>query len=324
MLLLVSGFIAVLVVTFSVVLLASAPSGQNKRVVQRLAVIQAGTARLDQAGHEATSLLRQGASGRLGWLDDFFANFALWKQLQKFVGQSGVSSTASGVMLQILAFAAIGLLLALIVFPVLFVEIAAACALGSLPWIRIAWMRSRKLRAFENELPNSIDTMARALRAGHAMSGAIEMVATSAASATAGEFGEVFRQQNFGLPLRDALLQMLERVPSADLRVLVTAIIVQRETGGNLVEVMDRTVFLIRERQRIQGDIRIQTAQGRLTGWILSLMPIGMMLLINIINPGYSNVLFTDPFGRELIYVGMGLIVLGAIIIRQIVNGVDV
>jgi len=156
------------------------------------------------------------------------------------------------------------------------------------------------------------------------MSGAIEMVADSAAGVTAVEFREVFRQQNFGLPLRDALLQMLERVPSADLRVLVTAIIVQRETGGNLVEVMDRTVFLIRERQRIQGDIRIQTAQGRMTGWILSLMPVGLMVVINIINPGYSSILLTDPLGRELIYVGLGLIVLGSVIIRQIVNGVDV
>ena len=156
------------------------------------------------------------------------------------------------------------------------------------------------------------------------MSGAIEIVADSAAPGTAAEFAEVFRQQNFGLPLREALLQMLERVPSADLRVLVTAIIVQRETGGNLVEVMDRTSFLIRERQRIQGDIRTQTAQGRLTGWILSLMPIGLMGIINILDPGYSKILFTDPFGRKLVYAGIGLILLGGLIIRQIVNGVDV
>ena len=150
------------------------------------------------------------------------------------------------------------------------------------------------------------------------------MVGNSAPPAVAPEFAEVFRQQNFGLPLREALLQLLERVPSPDLRVMVTAIVVQRETGGNLVEVMDRTVHLIRERQRIQGDIRIQTAQGRLTGWILSLMPVGLLVIINIINPGFSSILFTDPLGRMLIYVGLGLIVVGAFIIRQIVNGVDV
>lgn len=324
MMLLISGFIAVLVVTFGVVLLAASPSRQDKRVEQRLAVIQAVTARLDGTADGAPSLLRQTSSGGFAWLEASFEKYSVWKNLQKFVIQSGVKSTASGVVTQSAALAAIGLLIAMIAFPKLFAEIGAACALGSLPWIRIAWMRSRKVRAFNTDLPEAIDMMARALRAGHAMSGAIEMVGNSAPPAVAPEFAEVFRQQNFGLPLREALLQLLERVPSPDLRVLVTAIVVQRETGGNLVEVMDRTVHLIRERQRIQGDIRIQTAQGRLTGWILSLMPVGLLVIINIINPGFSSILFTDPLGRTLIYVGLGLIVVGAFIIRQIVNGVDV
>jgi tight adherence protein B len=323
MMLLISGFIAILTVTFGVVMLAAGPSRQDKRVEQRLAMIQAVTARLDGTDG-APSLLRQTSSGGFAWLEASFEKYSVWKNLQKFVMQSGVKSTASGVVTQSAALAVIGLLIALIALPILIAEIGAACVLGSLPWIRIAWMRSRKVLAFNADLPEAIDMMARALRAGHAMSGAIEMVGNSAPPAVAPEFAEVFRQQNFGLPLREALLQLLERVPSPDLRVMVTAIVVQRETGGNLVEVMDRTVHLIRERQRIQGDIRIQTAQGRLTGWILSLMPVGLLVIINIINPGFSSILFTDPLGRMLIYVGLGLIVVGAFIIRQIVNGVDV
>ena len=324
MLMLISGFVAILAVTFGVMMLAAGPSRQDKRVEQRLAVIQAGAARMDTIEIDAANLLRSTSSSRFGWLDTSFEKYSIWKNLQKFVMQSGVNSTASGLMVQSVAMAIIGLLLSLITYPELWVEIVAGCILGSLPWIRIAWARSRKVKAFNTDLPEAIDMLARALRAGHAMSGAIEMVGNSAGAATAEEFAEVFRQQNFGLPLREALLQMLDRVPSADLRVLVTAIIVQRETGGNLVEVMDRTVFLIRERQRIQGDIRIQTAQGRLTGWILSLMPIGLMGIINIIDPGYSKILLTDPFGRKLIYTGLGLIVIGGLIIRKIVNGVDV
>jgi tight adherence protein B len=324
MIMLISGFVAILAVTFGVIMLAAGPSRHDKRVEQRLAVIQAGTARLDAVETRASSLLRATTSNRFGWIDTSFAQYSIWKNLQGFVMQSGVNSTASGVVMQSVAMAAVGLLLALITYPELWVEIAASCVLGTLPLIRIAWMRSRKLKAFNANLPEAIDMLARALRAGHAMAGAIEMVGDSAPPATGQEFAEVFRQQNFGLPLREALLQMLERVPSADLRVLVTAIIVQRETGGNLVEVMDRTVFMIRERQRIQGDIRTQTAQGRLTGWILSLMPIVLMVIINIMDPGYSKILLTDPLGRKLIYVGMGLIVVGSLIIRQIVNGVDV
>jgi len=166
--------------------------------------------------------------------------------------------------------------------------------------------------------------MARALRAGHSVAGSIELIAQGCPEPAASEFAEVFRQQNFGMPLRDAFLQMLDRVPSQDLRVVVTAILVQRETGGNLVDILDRTVNVIRERQRIHGEIRTQTAQGRLTGWILTLLPVIMLGLINVSNPGYSKPLFTTPLGRELLYTGMGFIVLGAFWIRRIINKIEV
>ena len=166
--------------------------------------------------------------------------------------------------------------------------------------------------------------MARALRAGHSMSAAIEMVSKDSVEPAASEFSEVFKQQNFGLPMREALTQMLDRVPSQDLRVLVTAILVQRETGGNLVEILDRTVSIIRERLRIQGEIRTQTAQGRMTGWILSALPVLMLLLINVLNPGYSHVLLSDPVGHKMIYVAVGLITIGTIVINRIVNGIEV
>jgi tight adherence protein B len=166
--------------------------------------------------------------------------------------------------------------------------------------------------------------MARALRAGHSVSGSIEICAQGTPEPAGAEFAEVFRQQNFGLPLRDAFMQMLDRVPSQDLRVLVTAILVQRETGGNLVEILDRTVNVIRERQRIYGEIRVQTAQGRLTGWILTALPVVMLVLINLVDPGYSKILFTDPTGRKMIYIGICLIALGAFFIRQIINSIEV
>lgn len=166
--------------------------------------------------------------------------------------------------------------------------------------------------------------MARALRAGHSMAAAIEMVSKDSVEPAASEFGEVFKQQNFGLPLREALTQMLDRVPSQDLRVLVTAILVQRETGGNLVEILDRTVFIIRERLRIHGEIRTQTAQGRMTGWILSALPLLMMLLINVLNPGYSHVLLSEPIGHKMIYAAVILIAIGTFIINRIVNGIEV
>jgi tight adherence protein B len=124
--------------------------------------------------------------------------------------------------------------------------------------------------------------------------------------------------------MRNALLQLLDRVPSPDLRVLVTAIMVQKDTGGNLVEILDRTVFVIRERLRIQGEIRVETAQGRLTGWILTALPVVMMVLLNLVNPGYSSILFHDELGRKLIYISLGMLGVGSLIIRKIVNGIEV
>ena len=150
---------------------------------------------------------------------------------------------------------------------------------------------------------------------------AIAIVAEQAAEPARTEFDEVYKKQNYGLPFREALLQLLERVPSQDLRVLVTGILVQKDTGGNLAEILDRILFVIKERMRIQGEIRIHTAQGRMTGWILCALPIVMLVVINLVNPGYSNVLFTNPLGKEILYIGIGLLVTGGLVIRQIING---
>jgi tight adherence protein B len=150
------------------------------------------------------------------------------------------------------------------------------------------------------------------------------MVSEQSAEPVKSVFCEAFKQQNFGLPLRDALTQMLDRVPSQDLKVLVTGILVQKETGGNLAEILDRTAGVIRERLRIQGEIRTHTAQGRMTGWILCSLPVAMLVAINFVNPGYSDVLMNTQFGHMLICLGLGLLITGAATIRTIINGIEV
>ena len=156
------------------------------------------------------------------------------------------------------------------------------------------------------------------------MTASINVIAEQSAEPVRSEFSEVFKQQNFGLPLREAMQQMLDRVPSQDLRVLVTGILVQKETGGNLAEILDRTASTIRERLKIQGEIRTHTAQGRMTGYILCALPLVMLAVINFINPGYSKVLVDTSTGRMLAYLGVGLLVAGGLIIRQIINGIEV
>ena len=162
--------------------------------------------------------------------------------------------------------------------------------------------------------------MARALRAGHSLASSIEIVAEQSPQPLSAEFESCFQQQKFGIPFRDALLQMGDRMPSRDLHFFITALLVQKETGGDLTDILDRTSRMIQDRVRIQNEVQTYTAQGRLTGWILGLMPIAMLLLVNIVTPGYSHVLFKDPLGQKLLYAGGFLIVIGGLIIRKIVD----
>jgi tight adherence protein B len=197
----------------------------------------------------------------------------------------------------------------------------ALAAVGSaIPhgWFR--YQRNRRVKGFNTALPDAIDLMARSLRAGHAMGSAIEMVAEQSPDPVGSEFFQVYQQQRLGLQFRDALLQMGGRVPSRDLQFLITAILVQKETGGDLTDILDRASHVIRERVRIEGEVRTHTAQGRLTGWILALLPIVMLAFINLVSPGYSTVLFHDPIGQDLCYAGAAMIVVGGLIIRKIVD----
>ena len=317
-------FLGILLLSFIVIAAATRPTNEDKAVRQRVSAIARSAAEPSDGGGASVQLLRKSASGGLGWLDQAFSRYEPMQHLRRWVSQSGIDTPASSILVQSAVAVVIGFFLPLLAIHLLVAQIAGALVLGAVPWARVAFVRYRRLSSFEKALAQAIDTMARSLRAGHSISGSIDIVAQGAPEPAASEFGEVFRQQNYGLPMRDALLQMLERMPSQDLRVLVTAMLVQRETGGNLVEILDRTVFVIRERQRIRGEIKTQTAQGRLTGWILTLMPVGLLLLINVTDPGYSRILLTTPLGHKLLYLGLVLIILGGFTIRQIINSIEV
>lgn len=322
--LLIVVFAVVMVLTITSIMIATAPSGELKAVHSRLSSLASRNQMPGELPMEASQLLRKTADSRFGWIDQALEVYKPAQRINTYVMQSGAKTTGAVVLVQSLVCAVVGFAIMVVVFPWFVVELAAALAAGALPWIRIIFLRARRMKAFDDALAQGIDMMARALRAGHSVSGAIELIAQGCPEPAASEFSEVFRQQNFGMPLRDAFMQMLDRVPSQDLRVVVTAILVQRETGGNLVEILDRTVGVIRDRQRIHGEIRTQTAQGRLTGWILTLLPVVMLALINVTNPGYSKPLFTTELGREMLYAGLVFIALGAFWIRKIINKIEV
>jgi tight adherence protein B len=171
-----------------------------------------------------------------------------------------------------------------------------------------------------NHFPEALEMFARSLRAGHSFTGAIQLVAQEMPDPIGPEFSKVFEEQNLGIPLRQALIGMTDRVDILDVKFFVTAILIQRETGGNLAEIIDKISYVIRERFRVQGQLKIFTAQARMSGTILSLLPIGVAVLIGIMNPEYLKPLWFERAGRIMIAVAVILQILGMLAMRKIIR----
>lgn len=324
MVLVVLGFITILLVSFGLVLVVTSPSPQEKAVDQRIALIHTSIRGQASSALDIGELLKPARTGRFGWLEDCLDRFHFSRKVRIRILQANSSTTISTLIMSTLGLFLVGYAVVWLFAPMVLLDLAGAVALAALPYGILSFKRARRISAFNAVLVECIDMMARALRAGHSMVSAIELLSESAQEPAASEFAEIFHQQNLGLPLRDALMHLLDRVPSLDLRVLVTAILVQKDTGGNLAEILDRTVLVIRERLRIQGEIRVHTAQGRMTGWILSALPVIMLLIINFVNPGYSSVFMTEPAGHKMIYASIAMLAIGTFCIHRIVNGIEV
>ncbi len=181
-------------------------------------------------------------------------------------------------------------------------------------------MRSKRLRKFEEQFPESLEFMARSMRAGHAFSVSLEMIHREFQEPLAGEFRRTFEEHNLGLPLEAALMKLAERVPSMDMHFFVSAVLLQRRTGGNLAEILDKLATLIRERFKLRGKIRAISAHGRMTGKALTCIPIAVALIMFYINPDYVRFFFEDSTGQIMAVAGVVLQLVGYAIIRRIVR----
>jgi tight adherence protein B len=318
------AFASIMSITFGIMALLMS-SSRNQRIIAKrvLSILETGI-QITSDDPQAQQLLKLEQVNRFAWLNALIQKYHVSRMLKTRITQANVKTTPAILLVTSCGLALVGFVGISLFFDIIALEIAVAAILGYLPLGLLSFKRSRRINAFNAALPDAIDMMGRALRAGHSMTASINIVAEQSLEPVRSEFGEVFKQQNFGLPLRDAMTQMLDRVPSQDLRVLVTGMLVQKETGGNLAEILDRIANTIRERLKIYGEIKTHTAQGRMTGWILCLLPVVMLIVINMINPGYSDVLFNTSTGKMLSYVGIGLLVTGGLIIRQIINGIEV
>jgi tight adherence protein B len=240
--------------------------------------------------------------------------------LERLVTQSGLKITVGALLMTSILAGCAGYLIVKTLTYYTYLGLAAAPAFGSLPFLFVRRARARRLAQFEEQFPESIALIARALRAGHAFPTGLQMVADEIPDPVGAEFKLVYDRQNFGMSLNDALRGLAERVPILDAKFFATAVLTQRETGGNLSEVLDNLAGVIRERFKVKRQVRVVTAHGRITGWILAAMPPSLALVLCFVSPQHMKTLITDPLGIQMLAVGGTMQVIGTVIIRKLVN----
>lgn len=309
-------FILLLLLTFGVVFYFMRPSKDETAVQQHLAGIEESR----YVGPSGVDIRKKERTGSTAWVEDLIAGLPGSKAMGALVSQSGQGYQLGPLVIFSLIAAVIGAWVASWMIPSMGLSLLVGLALGLLPWLYLYIQREIRFKRFETLLPEAVDLMARGLRAGHGVSAVLEMVGHEVEDPVGAEFRSMTEEQNLGLPLREAMLNLLERVPLDDVRFLATAILLQKETGGNLALILDKTTFVMRERSRLRGQLNIYTAQGRITGWILCFVPFIIFGLISITNRNYEKALFSDPLGLKMVYGGLGLMAVGVLIIRKIVK----
>jgi len=300
------------------VLFATRRSSESEVVQRRLQDVGMGAVNPIQAVD--SSLLRDETVSGVPTLNRILLGWSGVSKLSTLIAQAGLR-IKPGVLVLLSAVTGVLTYFICIVENWGFITAILFALLGfAAPVMFVALRRRQRLRKFEKNFPESIELLARAIRAGHAVTAGLEMMSKETPQPVAGEFRIVFEEHNFGLPLRDALHNLAERVPMVDVRFFVTGLVVQKETGGNLVELLENLATVIRERFKIRGDVRVKTAQGRFTAAILIGLPPTFLLFTEITNPDYTHVLFTDPLGRTMLGVGAFMQILGSLIIWKIVN----
>jgi tight adherence protein B len=279
---------------------------------------------METATDEAIQILREEIESRLPWVQRLAVRFRMGNELFRLIEQADVPIRPHHLLLLIVGLAiGAGAFTWWIRGSLLAAAIIGALA-GAAPIFYLARMRRRRLNQFLEQLPDALDLMTRALRAGHAFSSALNIVAAEMPDPIAKEFRRTFEEQNLGMSLKVALDHLVERVPLLDLKLCVTAILIQRETGGNLAEILENIAMVIRDRFRILGQVRVYTAQGRMTGWIIGVIPFALAFYIYLVNPDYIGVLFTHPVGKAMALMALVFEGLGILMIRRIVRNISV
>jgi tight adherence protein B len=308
------GFLAVVLALEGVYnLWASTRSDEARRIGSRLAALR-GEVRTE------VSLQRVQERSRLPWLQDLVASTAPGERLSQFVRSSGLRVSAAELLLISAVLAALGFALPALMGRPPVLGAAAALALAWLPWWRVSSARNRRVQRFEQQFPEALDMMGRAMRAGHAFPTAVKMCGDEMAEPMGRDFRILSDEMNYGVPAAEALQNLALRVPLPDVSYFVVAVMIQRESGGNLAELLDSISAILRARLKLLGEVRTLSAEGRLSAIILTALPFGVALVVNLVNPEFMKVLWTDPAGLKVVGAALFMMVLGMLWMRSIIR----
>ena len=293
---------------------ASKHSASAKRLAARLQAIETGSVVV------TSGLERDRTPGRWLWLDEQLAVLPGGDRLLRYVETSGTGKSAGGLMAMSIALGSAGFLVPMLMARPLVFSVFGTLVTATLPWLWLARRRDARMRVFEAQIPEALDLMGRAMRAGHAFSTVVKMVGDEMQEPIGQEFRTLFDEMNYGVPQNEALLRLAQRVPIADLAYFVVAVTIQRESGGNLAELLDKIAAVVRARLGLLGEVRTLAAEGKLSAWILGLLPIVTALLIHLLTPQFMALLWTDPAGLRLVGFALVSMALGVLWMRNIIR----
>jgi len=312
----IAVFALVLLAVVGGYFLLSAGRSEKVEVKRRISLLELRNLR----DADVPEFLKKEVFSEVPLLNRLLSRVNIATRIDRRLRQADMKMPVGTFLLLSLALFSLGIVAGRILHWPIILSVVVGSALFAVPNIIVDIMRRRRLKRFINHFPEALEMFARSLRAGHSFTGAIQLVAQEMPDPIGPEFSKVFEEQNLGIPLRQALIGMTDRVDILDVKFFVTAILIQRETGGNLAEIIDKIAYVIRERFRVQGQLKVFTAQARITGTILALLPVGMAVLLGILNPEYMKPLWVEKAGKTMIAAAVTMQILGFLAIRKIIR----
>lgn len=299
-----------------VVLIGRLTDSSGKEIARRVDQVTRG----EGLGLDTTDLVKKHELSGLRWLDMLLARQAWSRRMDKMLTQADIKAPLGIFVMLSLVFAVFGYLIGSIYLSNPLMQLAGAGVCGCLPFKWVARRKDKRMADFERQLPEALELVGRALRAGHTFTSGMGMVVSEFSDPIRIEFQTTLEEINFGMGVTTALDNLMERVDCPDLNFFVVSVKIQNESGGNLAEIIGNISALIRERFKLKGRIQVLSAEGRMAAWVLSLLPFGVAAVVQMVNPGYLELLFTDPLGRIMSYGVAGLITVGILVIRKMVR----